>query len=667
MRISISISTCALCLASLLVTTTARAQDEEAPVPQVLRAYDVGDIVTPTADVSLTRLAPRGALVIANIAPSEPGNISLKKKSDYASNPYTSLFCDEIVGPLGVATAGPEVSLGGEDYTRSTHELAEHVEELVQRGVAHQIGAEDEDYVDAYYRAGKLFVRTTAEGHAAVPQLLKPLRAVASRRLGVECIIAPTAALDAVDPDWRTKPSALAQDVFDRVLIHRSARLLSAAARVGKPTVTRGNRFRSLLSDYEVNQTGVIPVINPVIAKSPGGEQLHIRPLEIPGSDAIFLDVAIGRSRINASADQVASTWGGVDLPIVGEMLFSTSLVARAGSTYVVGDVSGVTTAERDLEGAVVLLRLRAEGAQAGGAAKPSRQAEFLQHYDLSLLERRWWIPRPSWRVRRHDSDLEVAEEFLYEIAGGEEVFHSDDPSWFEVYGPRRMLFLDTRREGHAEVAKYLAAEVRRLTRVVRVDLELVNCGRQAFTAIRSRMSDGVHLADGWRELVDADVRHFSLTGVVGETHALRLANLHTLVVDIEAVSGGTGFAIVERHDPVTQTCGDGLEFRIQVDLGEGDRPARLHLYGAEAKLSESRKVRSRTPTIGEVTSEGEAQGLPAGAHSTTEFHLTLPSQDVLYWDVERDIRLDADVVLHSDARAGRDAQLLIARVREVR
>jgi hypothetical protein len=124
-------------------------------------------------------------------------------------------------------------------------------------------------------------------------------------------------------------------------------------------------------------------------------------------------------------------------------------------------------------------------------------------------------------------------------------------------------------------------------------------------------------------------------------------------------VSGGTGFAIVERSQPVTGTCGDGIELRVRADLLAGAGRARLRLQGAEASIREERKATMRIPFVGAAAVQGQEV-----IQQSKEMELTLPRQAVAYWEVDRTLPLGRDAILQAGAGEGEDAWLLIARVR---
>jgi hypothetical protein len=170
--------------------------------------------------------------------------------------------------------------------------------------------------------------------------------------------------------------------------------------------------------------------------------------------------------------------------------------------------------------------------------------------------------------------------------------------------------------------------------------------------------------------------------GVAGQPLALLTAKIKTFVTDVELVSGGTGFAIIQVADLVPKTCGDGTDLRLRVELAEGAGQARLKLEGGDVKLLEERPVAATYPDMplysgpGGGTDGGSSQGPPpAAARAATQqgndkiikqVQFTLPRQSVQYWTSEINVPLDREVILQTDAAEGEAATVLVGRVRLV-
>lgn len=143
-------------------------------------------------------------------------------------------------------------------------------------------------------------------------------------------------------------------------------------------------------------------------------------------------------------------------------------------------------------------------------------------------------------------------------------------------------------------------------------------------------------------------------------------------MVGVSQVSGGTGFAVIERSDPETDTCGEGIELRLRATFPPRAGTARLQLEGCEARIVKERGVTASFPLSsfvpGKEVDGGEkhASTAPTVTGKNCDAQLTLPHQTVQPWNVERDIPLDHDAILQASAGEGDAVTVLIGRVRKL-
>src|SRR5262249_4733598 len=156
-----------------------------------------------------------------------------------------------------------------------------------------------------------------------------------------ECLLVPLEVLDKKAPSWSTEGPLLAGSVFEEALADPRSRLLSVVARDGQRVGSASKDVQPLVVDHEVNQTGVIPVTNPVIDAPFAGDRLEVCPSSMPGENAVALDMSVGRCRVTARKTTLGLDWGDLELPITDETLISASTVAVPGKTLVLGLLGG--------------------------------------------------------------------------------------------------------------------------------------------------------------------------------------------------------------------------------------------------------------------------------------------------------------------------------------
>jgi hypothetical protein len=519
-----------------------------------------------------------------------------------------------------------------------------------------------------------LTVRAPPAALAAVEASLAPVLAAASPLVSVDCILIPLEVLDGLTPEWRSDPGSFPREAFARALHDGRARLLSVAARSGQRAATGSRGIKAMVVDQEVNQTGVIPVVNPVIEGMRSGDRLEVRPVILSGRDAIWLDLVVGRARTGGERKDLGGDFGEIELPETRETLISTTLVARPGTPVVAGVI-------QDRQGLAALVRAEIRPGSRSLAGQPAGGRIWGFHDVRVLVEsrpaRRW----PSWGVQERLSpsgprfpDFDTLAELVRRKSGSRE-----DEALLNMYTPHHLDFRGP-EEPRNRVEAALAGEIAAVARVVSVDVDILTVSRAGLAKARETAEGGFILAAEWRKaLGPKDVlaeRRCAVTGVAGQVHALRQADVRSYVADVSNVSGGTGFAILMASDPEIQSFGDGLEMRLLAEPLPGGEAARVRLEGAWARTVEERPFTVTFPVIPYMTgtyadADAESPGRPSGKATATGMRktlpITLPHQAIDYWSVEVEAPHDRDVILHVNAGEGDSASILIGRVRAIK
>ena len=637
-------------LAPLLLYPCSAGAGEEPPGDT--RSYDLSPLVLPVRNATFV-LEPRGSLNL------ESNDLRSAQTDSWLSD--APPFGPEPPGQPQGSRPAPEESPGMN---------REEIERLVIDVLVAAEMAEDAALEALSWRANVLTVKAPAASLSALDAQLAPLLESAGMLIAVECILLPLDALEALAPGWRSSRGELPPEVFDKALLDERASYLSVAARSGQRAATGSRNTTAMITDHEANQTGVIPVLNPVVDTPISGDRLEVRPLLLVEKGFIWLDLAVGRTRLEAREVELGGDWGKVELPTSKETIISTTLALAPGAAAVAGLV-------HDKDGAAALVRASIRGVRRAGT-ESRRAARSQDSYDVSLFfeprpARRWPPPSfqdrlsPSWppypdtdalqrrleraaRTGAPDEDIEMSFDRRLGIRGSE--------------GARKRL----------EAA--LDAEVVAMARVVSVDIDILTVTRTGLARIRKAAGASSILGKDWRKgLQPAEItaeRRCSLTGIAGQVHAAREAVVRSYVIDVNQVSGGTGFAILSVADPEIGTCGDGLELRVLVEVLPGDRAARIRLEGGLARIFEERTLTATFPTVPVFTGTGSESGARTAAAGMVgevvkTISLTLPRQSLEHWSEEVEASLDEDVILHMGAREGTSATVLVGRAQLVR
>ncbi|MBN1442377.1 MAG: hypothetical protein JXA90_06685 [Planctomycetes bacterium] len=508
----------------------------------------------------------------------------------------------------------------------------------------------------------RLRVQASGDALKIVESFLADLEREAQTQIAIEGILLSPEALSEIAPTWTSDGPFLPEGVFRKALLDPRSRLLSAVARSGQPVLTGSRAIRPLVVDSEVNQTGVIPVNNPVIEAPFAGDYLMACPILLPGAEAVWVDLSLGRLLVDAEQKKVGVDWGELDFSATRKRWISTSAVLEPGQVLVAGSI----VAE---DGLVALVRARVRKPPAGKTRSP------ISSHDLTLLIRqsgRNWPGRLEsssfWsNVPRLPCDLDLLRARL--AAEGIEGHLSLDRARLVVSG-----------SDDIRLGAFLSGELEEVCRLVAIEVGVWKLPRAEVVDLLERTEDGSLLPEGWEKAAgssEARVDRYTVVGAAGQALGLFGATVKSFAVDVEQVSGGTGFAIIQVSDPIVRSAGDGTELWLQAAPTADPSRLRLTVGGLRTRIIEERAVVAALPTLEPTgTTSGAAVSSRGGSASAAVNHLwrikevtlTLPSQDVQCWSAEVEVPPGRSAILHVDARDGEDAAtVLVGRVRPVR
>lgn len=247
----------------------ARAPDDEEPEepaeepPLVMRLVDVQDLVIAPED----HFAPRTGLGYS--AAAQPGaaggaSLSFDESDDSSSTPTVGIDADMLV-ELAEAAVGDDGPGGG----------------------------------SIEYSAGRLITRLRPAQQRRVTALLADLRRDRGGLVDLEVRVYRVTA--AVFVQVRAEAHALG-DAAEAILKAGDGATLLASHHVlahdGQRVHVWRGKSRSYVADIEVNQTGVVPVLNPEVAVINEGLVVEARPIVDRVRGMVLLDVALSLTRV---------------------------------------------------------------------------------------------------------------------------------------------------------------------------------------------------------------------------------------------------------------------------------------------------------------------------------------------------------------------------------
>lgn len=437
---------------------------------------------------------------------------------------------------------------------------------------------------------GKLTVVQTPEVLAEVEKFLEALHHRCARRHDVACAVVPPAALDAAlraagasrDAAWY--PPGVLDDA------------LAAAGDAGwswRATVKEGEAAaiapvsqRLSVRDYDVNQTGTAPLVNPLVGLLRDGPGLLLQVAATPLADRLFLDLVFFNELTGRPGALRRIPMGDIELAAAGGTSVKSTLLIPPGQTalaaelsWPLGEVPGyallarVTPVPRprppqspatvievgmyvDL---VSARRTSADEVPAGDGNGPftseAGEDENTPRPEVIGMVRRW-LPR----------DLANDPRLRLQSAGG---------------GVFLAVLGDAAAGARAArlVASALEERFRAKARSVKALAIRGSIPKDACEALRE--GGGALLVPDWREKAAlARETRVRLAGLGGRDLSMFAGMGRTYIGDIETVSGGTKYAVLEVPDPCIRWAGTGIDLAMTAQPVAGTPWMQVSLRG---------------------------------------------------------------------------------------
>jgi hypothetical protein len=565
----------------------------------------------------------------------------------------------------GGVSAGAVLSFdGGADVAPGTAVSPERLVELIKQNIAADTWESERARIDV--EGSRLIIVQTPEVHAQIEAYLEQLRLLRGRVITIEATLA------LVDRDvarslapGATLTDAQAQDLERRLNAGDGAFLVArprATVFNRQPAVLAAVRAQPFVGHYEVNQTGVTPVVDPKVETLLSGLVFTVVPTLVEGGDDLLLGVRIEGSTLDAQRTKAIEHHGDVDLPAVRRVELESSVLAASRTTVVAAVAStpyGPTwrqfkPREKSDAGEFIpgdwrlALILRPSVAALGTptpAVAKSTAKRPLRTYNVSLLteslesEDEWTFVRQrgaasAGGAATADWGSPLSEEALVRL-----ITENISPdSWSNTLnridvvaaGAGELVVVQT-PDVHAQIEAYLASLRSDRGTLLGVELYEFALEDAAWAGVLAGMKDAgpeantlppsvlEDLAAG--RVKGADLRRFAAGAIVnGQRFRLGVGRTQRLVRGIERASGGTGTLVSEVTAPIVGGLTDGYEANARAKLVPGGR-----LVMADVSLDVV-----RLESTSEAATKYGAIDLPVTVVESPSARLTFPVDRVL-------------------------------------
>ncbi len=536
----------------------------------------------------------------------------------------------------------------------------EGVVALIQQNVSEDSWANELNSIEQ--EGGKLIVVQTPDVQEAIRRLLEALRARRGLITVVEIACVP---VEALGPLAASPEPWIDAGEFDAAIDRAGAsavRLALTAYNEGRVNGFTG-RTISRVVDHEVNQTGVLPVVNPVVERIPLGLTAEVRPVAIAGTDIHKLELRIVLLQEAGTAVRREWFFGELDLVPMAEDFIETTLLLPAGNAGLAGFFRSGDGLGR-LRFAV-LARVRPQEVR---TEAPSQRPEgdFQRRiYDAAFLLE----PFPGEKTGLASETLET----LVRASADPEAW-SDERANLSMES-ERFLHATARVSTHAKVKATLDGLIRERAAVGILEVRSFEGPLAEMLAVRAAAEAGYLLPEKWApggKLTEA--LHAVLVGALGGRMESRGSITRKFVGNAECVSGGTGFSVLSMPDPILASAGNGfsLEGSIRGPHDSGLLSLVVKLNEARTRFENSVDLLlpanigpvDRTPPKSGEGGKDKPASRPLPATRWLPFTVDLPGQDYRHQESRVAAPRGRAVILKVESTSAGQGRLVVATAR---
>ncbi len=430
---------------------------------------------------------------------------------------------------------------------------------LIKRNIEEDSWANIRNAIKADSRT--MVVRQRPQVLKRIGSLLQQLRAQRAQMMSVEVAVVPVSVLEEAHPGgtpW------ISSDAFDALVSHAGTqgKKLSLTAYNGQTVSGHSGRRRSILTDFDVNQTGVSPVINPLVRSIPLGMLVQVRPTSITGSNLISAELRLIRRRFSGDPERQEGPFGAYECARIAEMMLTTKVVLENGSAMIAGYLQGSPEKDHDC---AVLCRVRSLtlSGKMQEAVKAPADTFHIRRYNLNpVFQSAGESTAPFTRLPGNPQDV------ITLITGtiAPDSWHDRRAS---IEANARELVINQQPSIHRQVSALIKEWTRRAAAMATVETWTLTGDDRAVNLFCARAGPGGSLPEAWRDAASElklNVKtHTCISGLMGKELSLMGNVTRTFVADYECVSGGTTWTLTAIPDPIVDAAGTGFNLYSMV------------------------------------------------------------------------------------------------------
>ena len=395
---------------------------------------------------------------------------------------------------------------------------------------------------------GLLTLEHTPGAHALVSAFRESFLAARGRPILVDVAILPAETVADL-PCGKPLPTGAFEEAAARA--GAGGRSFSLRAMNGQKVSDFAGQRRLEVIDAEINQTGFMPVSNPVIEPVFLGATVEVQPLWTGAGDLVRLKLDVSRADEAGPIERRETFFTDLDLAPHRRDLLRTKVLIPAGASVVVGVL------EEDAEDGkprsfAVMSRVRA-----GSAAVPLPPET---RGDFGVLVRDIGFITESLGGEEPLLSSDALKELI-----GEQVdpaVRDDERLALEVIGQRYFCALAP-AEVLAVLGRWLDARALRRARQILLTLDEYEGPLSQVLALSKAVASGAQIPEAASKL--RRKLKVMASGMPGCRISAGGFVERNLLADAEYVSGGTGFSITAIADPVMMLARTGFELEAVV------------------------------------------------------------------------------------------------------
>lgn len=395
---------------------------------------------------------------------------------------------------------------------------------------------------------------------------------------------------------------------------------------------------RMSLKDYDVNQTGVAPVVNPLIGIWRAGLAANVRCARTVMNGHFLLDYRIAKVGVGSDRHVRKMPLGDLELPELDGVSLSGSILAPEGKTLVLGRFSW----SREKPASLVAL------ARVNKVPQPVLPAAAFEIIDVGSLLRPWFLKHHLSGGRMDagfHNNVTVRESYQADekplftpatlIKRARAVLPQDLQNHprlkMKLAGSGLFIAVSGDRDATARGASIIRAHFglcfQRKARTLTAHVRMGTVAAEALEGIKDRQKGTVLLVPDWRSRAALERETLvRVAGLPNKVTTIYAGILKRYIMDAEHVSGGTGANIVEIADPVVTEAGTGFMLYVRIKPVSGTQWVQVHVDGEVAETSFKEKT---SVYADRALKSGGPYGVQASGQKLT---IDLPQQKADQW-----------------------------------